>query len=716
MIEEKRVYCMEHKTYDQLIEELQETVSYISDMDTHEMLHMSPSAMEQFGIRAPEEYRDRKCYQLLHGVDRPCTFCTNGKVAAERSVAWVQYNQRLKKWMLVNDHLKELDGRKCRVEIMDEITQAQHWRRDLTEHLNMETVLLQCIQTLSGNRSLHFAVSAFLEMVSRFYCADRAYIFEFDLEKQTLSNTFEWCAEGVSRQIEYLQNIPLAVVTDWVDKFRRDGEFFTTSIQDDLDPESTDYKLLAQQQIDSLMAAPLYLNGQITGFLGVDNPEANLDNITLLRATSDFVAVEVDKRRMLEQLEYLSYTDTLTGVSNRNKYISDLNARYWNVPRKLGVILVDINGLSGVNNSLGHQYGDSVITKTAKLLKETLPWEIYRIGGDEFIVPCPEVEKEAFAALVEKVRSVFRANPDCDVSIGTSWKCVDIDIDAQILQADEQMQAEKQSYYHDAYTHQRQIGGNPAADVLEEIAAGRFKVHYQPKVDLRTRKIVGVEALVRKTDEDGRLIPPGQFVPQYEARNVMMHVDIHVLDTALATVRDLQDGGHRLYMSVNFSRATLMMPDFVPTVLSMCARHGVSPSSIMLEVTETISTIGRERLRDLLREIRQAGLCLSLDDFGSKYSNTAILADIEFDEIKLDKTLVDDICQNTRSRTILKNLMGMCRELENTQVVAEGIETADQAAVLEQFDCDWGQGFHFYRPMPLEQLTAILEGVSDETE
>lgn len=700
---------MEHKTYDQLVESLKETVSYISDMSTYEMLHMSPSAMELFGVKTPVEYKGQKCYQLLHGVDRPCTFCTNSKVAAERSVAWVQYNQRLKKWMFITDRLKEVDDRKFRVETMTEITDQEHWQQDLAEQLSMETVLLQCIQTLSMNQDLLSAVSSFLEMVSRFYCADRAYIFEFDLENQIIYNTFEWCAQGVTQEINNLQALPMSVVENWIEKFQTDGEFFISSIDDDLDPDSPDYKILAPQHIESLMAAPLYFDGEIGGFIGVDNPKTNLNNINLLRATSDFIVVELDRRRSMEELEYLSFTDTLTDVYNRNKYIRDLNARYKNVPHSLGIILVDINGLNGLNNTFGQQYGDSVIIKTAKILAASLHYDIYRIGGDEFIVPCPDVTKEEFAALVETVQAAFRETPDCDVSIGTSWKCTDIDIDEQILQADEQMRAEKQTYYHKSFMEGHQICGNPAADVLEEIAAGRFVVYYQPKVDLQTGQIIGAEALVRKIDTDGSIIPPGQFVPQYEARNVIMHVDLHVLETALATLRALRDDGIQIYIAVNFSRSTLMMPNFVSTVISLCEKYGVPVSCILLEVTEAISTIDREHLKDLLDALRQAGLRLSLDDFGAKYSNTSLLADIAFDEVKLDKSLVDNICDNPRSLTILKNLMRMCRELENTLVVAEGIETPSQAEILRNLDCNCGQGFHFYRPMPLEQFARLLK-------
>lgn len=699
---------MDRKTFEQLVDSLKDTESYISDMNTHEILYMSDPAMKLFGLETQEDYCGRKCHQVLHGIDRPCTFCTNSRVASERSFSWVQYNHRLETWMLVTDYLNDVNGRDLRVETLKALHGHQLWKQELTRQLNMETILLQCIQTLSMNGDMHTAVSSFLNMVSRFYCADRSYIFEFDLENGILNNTFEWCAEGVTSEIDKLQNIPLSVVDDWMAKFHADGEFYISSINTELDPNSIDYKLLEMQQIDSLMAVPLYSDGMITGFIGVDNPEANTQNITLLRATSDFVAMELNRRRIQAELEYLSYTDTLTGTYNRYKYVHDLNGRYKTIPKTLGIFTVNINGLKTINSTFGTKYGDAIIIKTAKLLSENVPYDIYRIGGDDFIIPCSDITREDFLQLEHKLRDAFKTAPECDVSIGTSWGNTDIDINTQFLRADEQMRAEKQAYYHTAYTDGHLLSTIPAAEVLEEIAAGRFLVYYQPKVDLQTKTIIGAEALVRKIDKDGSMVPPSQFVPQYEALNVLMHVDLHVLETTLATLRTLRDRGIDLCISVNFSRSTLLLPDFVNRILTLCAQYGVPTSSIMLEVTETISTIDFDRLRNLLQEIRQAGLHLSLDDFGSKYSNTSILADIEFDEVKLDKTLVDNICHNTRSRTILKNLMGMCQELENTRVVAEGIETPDQADLLAGFSCDCGQGFHFYRPIPYEQFLTLL--------
>ena len=452
---------MNHETFDQLTQQLKNTLSYLSDPETHEILYMSPLAMERFQVQDPAGYYGRKCYQVLHHADHPCTFCPNNRADRTEPASWLQYNQQLRTWMLTTDNLHDCGGQLLHAAVMEELADNQLRQPELTEKLNVETILLQCVQALSRPHSLDSAVSAFLEMISRFYCAHRAYIFEFDNENQTLSNTFEWCAEGISPEAANLQNLPLSVVSEWLVRFRKDGEFFISSIDTDLDPASIDYQLLASQQVKSLMSAPFYSDGRIAGFIGVDNPSANLRNINLLRAASDFVALELERGRMMAGLEYLSYTDTLTGVWNRRKYVHDLNQRYRDVPSQLGIILVNINGLKGINASLGQKHGDSIIVQTASILKQLLPCDVYRIGGDDFLIPCPDMERNSFLRLERALRVAFEQEPTCSVSIGASWSCFDVDIDTLILQADEQMRAEKQAYYKKLLYSRRSLQCRP---------------------------------------------------------------------------------------------------------------------------------------------------------------------------------------------------------------------------------------------------------------
>lgn len=592
---------------------------------------------------------------------------------------------------------------------MSDNTNREGRSRRLSDNMTVENILLECLRIMTTTPDLDSAVNSFLEYVGRFYRAERAYIIEFDHAAGTLSNTFEWCAPNVTSEKDFLQDLPLDVVDDWVVKFEECGEFYISSVGTELAADSRDREILQAQGIDSLMAAPLRRKGKISGFIGVDNPGVHFGNMDLLRATTDFVQEELTKRRLMAELERLSYTDTLTGLYNRNRYIKELEQRYTDVPQSLGVVMADINGLKGINDIYGHSFGDDIIRKTAAILKGNTDYPVYRIGGDEFVIPCPGITREDFEALEQKLRLAVASEPNCDLSLGFSWNSGALDIDEEINRADELMYAEKQSYYHEALHEGRLSRPNTAAELLREIEAGDFVVHYQPQMDINSGEVVGAEALVRKLGRSGVLLPPVRFIPYYEAQGVVMHLDLFVLATAISTLRELQARGIFIPISVNFSRLTLMMPAFAETLKAMCDEGGLEPKYITVEVTETISKIGSEPLSKLLSKIREAGFGLSLDDFGSKYSNLSILSEMAFSEIKFDKTLVDSIESGDRGAIILRNLIRMCGELSGVSIVAEGIETASQVEKLREYSCRYGQGYYFHKPMPKARLFELLE-------
>jgi len=227
--------------------------------------------------------------------------------------------------------------------------------------------LIKLLTTTPGTTD---AINQFLEELALHHHADRAYIIEYDLSQQTLTNTFEWCAPGVESEIELLQQLDLSIVDEWNQRFADVGDFYISSVNQQLDKDSMDYKLLEMQGVESLMAAPFVKNGVIIGFLGVDNPKVAYRQSNLLRATADVLMVELDKRRMLEQTERLMNEDALTGLKNRHSYISALKQIEMNLPETLGFVYVDINGLSKLNEIYGEELGDDVIIRTAHILRK----------------------------------------------------------------------------------------------------------------------------------------------------------------------------------------------------------------------------------------------------------------------------------------------------------------------------------------------------------
>lgn len=697
---------MQESFFEKTIINQQHLIAYASDLDTYEIIYMTQAAASLCGLNVRESY-GKKCYELIQGRNAPCPFCTNDKLKLDVPYRWEHYNEKLQRWMDITDILVPFQGRNRRLEFARDITEQKETFDRVSNRLSTEEALVDCIQTLSGETDVTVAVNRFLALIGRFYVADRAYIFEYG--ENVIYNTFEWCAPGISQEIENLQEIPLEYIANWNDKFKHDGEFYITSLGRELVVDSNEYRILHDQGIESLSAAPLMKQEKIIGFLGVDNPTENVEDLSLLRNVCGFVLDEMERRRLIEELERASYTDLLTGVSNRNCYIKKLSQLSHHTLHTLGVIYIDINGMKKLNDNFGHEYGDRVIQDVADILYARAKSDAYRVGGDEFVVLCENTKQEDFQSLAESLRRDFEESRDFEVSIGCTWKDHDISVDDEIMRADDLMYAQKQGYYHTILHGGEYTRAGIATEILREIADCRFVVYYQPQICLKTGRIIGAEALIRKRDESGRLIPPDQFVPYYERERVISHLDLHVFQTVCSDLQKWAKQGVKTRISSNFSRMTLMASDIVQRLAQICREYDVPAQQLTIEVTESISKLETGQLLTLMRLLLGEGFSISLDDFGSQYSNLSILTMLEFSEIKFDKSLVDELGSNVKSRVVMKNAMQICRELPQTRSLAEGIETIEQLELLRQYQCEYGQGYYFAKPMKAEAFLDLLK-------
>ena len=578
---------------------------------------------------------------------------------------------------------------------------------EMKTKMSVEDILIECVRILATEKNLSAAVQEFLGDIGTYYGAARAYIFEFDFCRQTFSNTYEWCAEGVHSEISGLQNLPMAYIQAWMEKFESDGDFYLSSLHQCYAKDSVEYEILSGQGIASLMAAPLVKNEEIVGFLGVDDPSENLTDRALLKVTAYFAIEQIEKRKMIKGLEKASYVDLLTGVYNRNQYIKTIEAYQNNTPQSMGVIFIDMNGMKKSNDTYGHEYGDWLLKQVAKILKKHVTEHIYRIGGDEFVVLCPNMSKSEFEEKEKALRNDFTIQDECNVSIGVIWRDGEYNLKHMISRSDELMYAEKQLYYKSLLSGKQYKRAGIVEDVLQEIEEQKFTVYYQPKVNLKTAEIVGAEALVRKIDQ-GKIVNPEKFIPYYEETGIIRHVDFFVLESVCQVLKQWNSEGLYPKISVNFSRTTLMEPNVAATILEICRHYGVNPANIMVEITESISKMKDEELQALAVSFAEAGIHISLDDFGVKYSNLSLLTEMYFDEIKMDRSLIESLEDSRKSQIIVRNVVNMCKELGNMWLLAEGIENEEQRDRLIYYRCEFGQGFLFYRPMPYAEFDKAL--------
>lgn len=679
----------------------------ICDINTYEVLYLNKICKKLYNITNDSDYADKKCYELFYNADSPCEFCTSKLLKEKGTYSWKKYNPILNTYYLLTDQIIYIDGRELRLEVAVDIDKDTNYIKQLDNQIKLDETIFDCVKTLSMTDDLEQAITKMLEIVCNYHDGDRGYIFELNEDGTLLDNTYEWCRKGVTPEIKNLQNIPKESAKDWFVTFEKNGTFSISNLYENLDPNSPDYKILESQGIKSLIASPLIENNVIKGFMGVDDPRSEIDNFSLLTSVTYFVINDIQKRSFIAELERFSYYDTLTQLYNRNKYNRDLSSLESNLPDSLGVCFIDLNGLKVANDKFGHDYGDYMITQMAHILTEIFGenQNVYRIGGDEFVVLLPNILQEEFNKYVSILRKSVELGNEFTASVGTTWNAHNYTINNSIKHADDLMYADKQRYYQSLkikdYNHSSLIAGQ----LISDIEDGRYMVYLQPKFSLNENTVCGAEALIRGTDIKGNITFPDTFIPIYESDGIIRHIDFFVLETVCKLINDLSKKGTSLgNISVNFSRITLLEHDVVKNMVEVCNRHNVNPSNITIEVTESTAKLQMEELVVLASKIKEAGFYISLDDYGTKYSNISMLSNIGFDEIKLDKSIVNEITFNEKTRTIIQYTIKMLKDLKMCKVVAEGIETLQELNIVKEYGCDLGQGYHFSRPIPIDEF------------
>ena len=414
--------------------------------------------------------------------------------------------------------------------------------------------------------------------------------------------------------------------------------------------------------------------------------------------------LEQQKKYLDQKLEQIRWVDNLTGLYNREKYSSLLKDIETKKIRQIGIVDMDINGLRNINATKGYQSGDRILIRIAALIKSVFGVNSFRVGCDEFVSLALNMDKVDFEAKVTALKAKFSAETDFRVSVGSLWSDNCRDIYKKVSQANAVMEATKSFGYKNLtadYNHKAES----AHRLLAEIAEGRFKVHLQPKINLQTGLIEGAEALVRKIDEQGVIISPDNFIPDYEENGLINYIDIFVLKTVCRMLKDWRERGGRVFkVSVNVSRVTLIAEDTIKNGVAICKKYGIDPCLIDVEITESFGLLEKELLVDLIKRMHEAGFSISMDDFGTSFSNLELLSQVHFDTVKFDKSLTDSIVDNPKTQILFKAAVSMCREFGDTLTLAEGIENEEQLKVLQKLGCQLGQGYYFARPLPEDEF------------
>lgn len=566
--------------------------------------------------------------------------------------------------------------------------------------LSVEKKLLDCIENLVMNDDFTAAVNSGLTTILEYYDADRTYIFEFQWKENLTRNTYEICRDGISPQIENLQTVPVDVVARWVDSFE-DQEQNTIIFIGDVDALKDDpthrleYDCLHPQGIKSLIAVPIFINGKLHGFLGIDNPRSHMDALTLLTQLTYIIANELQKRLLTEALTKKSYQDPLTGLNNRLAYdemLDHLRGKEFPV----GVGFLDINGLKWINDTLGHDMGNKVIQKICTILNEHIEQQyIYRISGDEFVMIWPDVDYKVFMSAAKKLEAALFAEKNI-ASFGFVWGKEE-DTGIAVRKAEKAMQTAKNKFYAANAELKNSHPGYLDA-LLQEFRDSTFIPYLQPLYSIQYNRVYGAEVLVRKIDPHGNIHTPVEFISIMECEHMISMVDFTMLRQACELIQKWKPVWPDIVLNVNFSRNTLMEPDFLERIDQILSETGADPAQLIFEITESSQNIQLESLCSLLDEVKQRGISLAIDDLGTEAACLEMLYLPQISIAKIDKSLIDKAEHIDREQLVIRHLIDLCHDL-NMRCVAEGIETDSQIELLKKLGCDKLQGYKIGKPM-----------------
>jgi diguanylate cyclase (GGDEF)-like protein len=430
--------------------------------------------------------------------------------------------------------------------------------------------------------------------------------------------------------------------------------------------------------------------------------------------------------RVLQELAMrkAAFTDSLTGLGNRaafHVHVTELIAKQ-NAESGFAVFLFDLDRFKDINDVFGHARGDMLLIALAKRLAEHAPPSSFlaRLGGDEFamIVPCDVTSNEAteFAkSMIAKVEVPFkleRADHTVGTSIGYSFFPTHGTIGSDLLKAADialyqakNMGRGLASQYNDELAGQKRQQLLLISDLRGADKRGELELFYQSVVDATSSKIVGFEALMRWRHPQRGLVSPVEFIPAAEDAGLMIDFGSWAIDQACMHAKSIPE---HLHIAVNVSAMQFYSADLPKVVAAALSKHGISPSRLELEVTESFILRNEAMTLQLLQELHQIGVRIALDDFGTGYSSLSYLQRFAFDKVKIDESFVRSMKTSTVNTAIVRAVLSIGRDL-GLSVVAEGIETESERNALLQEGCPFFQGFLYSRPSPFDLVSADLQ-------
>jgi diguanylate cyclase (GGDEF)-like protein/PAS domain S-box-containing protein len=512
----------------------------------------------------------------------------------------------------------------------------------------------------------------------------------------------------------------------------------TIAIHDGRTPDWQDHPSHQNWRLEAFIGTPLRVNGAIYGTISFAGPEPRATpfsetEIDFIRLIAQWLGLAIEHRSVEDELRHNALHDALTGLPNQRLFHDRVQVAMSQAKRsgeKVAVCFLDLDRFKVINDTLGHRIGDGLLQEVSSRIAACLREgdTLARLGGDEFVVLLPDVgDASAAGKIAQRLLDSLEAPISIEsremfvtASIGISlYPDAGTDPETLVKHADYAMYRAKEvgrATYQlyastDAKSNERL---ELETSLRRAIKNGELLLHYQPQIDISSGKLVGVEALVRWERPGLGLVPPSEFIPIAEETGLIVSIGAWVIEQACRQAAQWRQLGFPAFkMAVNVSARQFRHKSFVESVDAVLAAHGLDPSCLEIELTESITMHASEVELQAFDQLKRIGVRLALDDFGTGFASLSNLKRFPVDVVKVDRSFVTDCLNSTDDAAIVKAVVSMGHALR-LQVTAEGVETREQLAFLQLLGCDSAQGYFVGAPMPaseLERLVAERMGV-----
>ena len=695
-------YDKEPPSFSEFLSE-QGEIAYLVDPDTFALICGNKAFYERIG-ETPSSCLGMKCYEAMQRRKSPCPFCSKANWATDKFFMWRNANEALEQEFLIKNKLVTWQDREALLAIAIDISNDKSIVDSLDNGTSEGSFLLSGIHGMNTADTLGEAIERALETVGGFFRAANVRFWTPESGNGLYRCAATWTRHGRSTRPATHDD---GAISAWLAVQKWDKPLFVESPETVLQSSFSMYQYMKDNRVDNARWVEIRdtLSNEQPDYISVENMDMNLQNVAFLEQFSVFIASEVRKRRLMDTLLHAWSYDDLTGMLNRNSYESRISSFDSDKASNVGIVSANINNMKQINNAKGFATGNYYLMQFASMLSMLFPADsIYRLNGDEFAVIVENIDRIKLERSIRDIREAADANGQFSIAIGYSWDDVEKNIGVLTDQAVAAMEADKRRF-HDTAQDVNSDEDRRASlhTIVSSLHNGDFLMFLQPKVDLKSGRTIGAEALVRYRDERQRIVAPARFIPTLEDNGLIRHVDLFVFEQVCRLLERWNHAGTMLPVSLNFSRRTVLESDIMKSVEDIAARYDFDRSLLEIEITESFGTIGKGILYQTASDFLSAGFSLSLDDFGTKYTDFSILSSIDFNMVKLDKSLIDSLVVDKSEQIVVKHIIGMCNEL-GIDIIAEGIETAEQEAMLKNLGCRLGQGYLYSRPIPLDEF------------